>query len=1099
MTVLFADLVGFTTLAEDRDPEAVRELLSRYFDTATEVIRVHGGTVEKFIGDAVMAVWGTPIAHEDDAERAVRAGLELVDAVAALHDGLQARAGVLTGDAAVTLGATNQGMVAGDLVNTAARLQGVAEAGTVLAGEATKRATESAIVFEPLGEHSLKGKTSPVPAWRAVRVVANRGGQGRTDGLEPPFVGRDEELRQLKEILHGIGRELRPRLVSITGPGGIGKSRLVWELEKYIDGVSEDIWWHRGRSPSYGEGITFWALGEMVRRRAGLTEDADEATTRAAIAATLARHVADATEHERIGTALLSLLGVTEAPPGGRDALFPAWRTFFESIATGGTTVLVFEDLQWADSGTLDFIEHLLDWSRGLPIMVVTLARPELFDRRPDWGQGRRQLTALALEPLPESAMHELLDGLVPGLPADALAAIVGRAEGVPLYAVEMVRGLLADGLIERRGDAYAPVGDLAELRVPESLRSLIASRLDALDPADRALVQDASVLGQVFSAESLAAVQGAEPERVAEQLRGLVRREILDLERDPKSPERGQYKFVQALIREVAYGTLARRDRRARHLAVARHYEAAGDEELAGALANHYLSAHGASDEGPEADAIAAQARLALTGAADRAAALGSHQQAVAYLEQALAITVDTHDRAVLLDRAARSSSIAATTDSERYATDAIAAYRELGDLRATLEATTRLGRILLDASEVDRAAKVLEDAAREADELGELAVVAEIQANLARAMMRLGRPEDGVAAADRALSIAEVHDLEAVVAEALGNKAACYSQLGRRREARALHTAAVAIAVTLPDRSFELRARNNLASAVGDEDPARSTQMFVESARVAQDIGDRGVYAWQIANAAVGALIEGHDWDHYYGILRELYPETTLPSERARLLTFIIMFESRRGGGAESMAELEALVDDDAGHEVRWMLHMARVHMSYARRDPATAVREARRALDIPTQAPDLTVAHMLRGGVRAGDAEVVREAADRFDSIPLAGPAAVPRQLFVRGARAVLDGRATEAVADFRAAVELGRSLGELVEAADLAIDALAMAPEEPELRDLAESFRPLLEELQAAPALADLDAFLAAGAPAHSPVVASAAAGVAPQRD
>ncbi|HET6650860.1 MAG TPA: adenylate/guanylate cyclase domain-containing protein, partial [Candidatus Limnocylindria bacterium] len=386
VSVLFSDLVGFTTFAEDRDPEAVRELLTRYFDTATEIVTRHGGTVEKFIGDAVMAVWGTPIAHEDDAERAVRAALEIIDGVKALQPDLQARAGVLTGEAAVTLNAQNQGMVAGDLVNTAARLQGVAEPGTVLVGEATRRAAERSIVFEPLGDHSLKGKTTPVPAWRAVRVVAQRGGQGRTDTLEPPFVGRDEELRQLKDVLHTVGRERRPRLVSITGAGGIGKSRLVWELEKYVDGVAENIWWHRGRSPSYGEGITFWALGEMVRRRAQLTEDADEAATREGIARMLTEYVADASERERIGPALLSLLGVEEAPPGGRDALFPAWRLFFERVAERGTTVLVFEDLQWADTGLLDFIDHLLEWSRGLPMMVVTLARPELFDKRPDWG-----------------------------------------------------------------------------------------------------------------------------------------------------------------------------------------------------------------------------------------------------------------------------------------------------------------------------------------------------------------------------------------------------------------------------------------------------------------------------------------------------------------------------------------------------------------------------------------------------------------------------------------------------------------------------------------------------------------------------------------
>ena len=252
VTVLFADLVGFTPFAEERDAEEVRETLSRYFDLSQQVIARYGGTVEKFIGDAVMAVWGAPVAFEDDAERAVRAGLELIDAVQALGGGIQARAGVLTGEAAVTIGATNQGMVAGDIVNTASRLQSAAAPGTVLVGEATQRAASGAVVFEPAGEQVLKGKAAPVPAWRALRVVAERGGRNRAETLEAPFVGRDVELRLLKDLFHATGRERRARLVSITGIGGIGKSRLAWEFLKYIDGLVETVWWHHGRSPAYG-------------------------------------------------------------------------------------------------------------------------------------------------------------------------------------------------------------------------------------------------------------------------------------------------------------------------------------------------------------------------------------------------------------------------------------------------------------------------------------------------------------------------------------------------------------------------------------------------------------------------------------------------------------------------------------------------------------------------------------------------------------------------------------------------------------------------------------------------------------------------------
>ena len=272
VSVLFADLVGFTPFAEDRDAEDVRETLTRYFDLASEVIGRYGGTVEKFIGDAVMAVWGAPVAREDDAERAVRAGLELVDAVRALGPGIQARAGVLTGEAAVTLGATNQGMVAGDLVNTAARLQSVAPPGSVLVGEATHRSASSAIVFEEVGEQLLKGKVSPVPAWRALRVVAEVGGRNRSEGLEAPFVGRDEEFRLLKDLFHATTRENRVRLVSVIGPAGIGKSRLSWEFLKYIDGLLETVWWHSGRSPAYGEGITLlgpWRDGPRPMRAGG--------------------------------------------------------------------------------------------------------------------------------------------------------------------------------------------------------------------------------------------------------------------------------------------------------------------------------------------------------------------------------------------------------------------------------------------------------------------------------------------------------------------------------------------------------------------------------------------------------------------------------------------------------------------------------------------------------------------------------------------------------------------------------------------------------------------------------------------------------------
>ncbi len=1077
VSVLFTDLVGFTTLAEDRDPEAVRELLNKYFETATQVVERHGGTVEKFIGDAVMAVWGTPVAHEDDAERAVRAALEVVDAVRGLQPDLQARSGVLTGEAAVTLNAQNQGMVAGDLVNTAARLQGVAEAGTVLVGEATMRAAERSIVFEPIGDHALKGKTTPVPAWRAVRVVAQRGGHGRADTLEAPFVGREEELRQLKEVLHAVGRERRPRLVSITGPGGIGKSRLVWELEKYIDGVAEDVYWHRGRSPSYGEGITFWALGEMVRRRAQLTEDADEAATRAAVDAMLIEYVADEAERVRIGPALRALLGVEEGPEGGRDVLFPAWRSLFEHVAQRGTTVLAFEDLQWADAGLLDFIDHLLDWSRGLPIMVVTLARPELFDRRPDWGANRRQLTAVALDPLTDAAMSELLNGLVPGLPEDALAAIVGRAEGMPLYAVETVRGLLADGLIERRGDVYEPTGDLSAIRVPDSLRALIASRLDGLDPADRALLQDAAVLGQVFGVDALAAVSGADQGELGPRLAGLVRRELLDVERDPASPERGQHKFVQSLIREVAYGTLARRDRRARHLAVARHYEGIGDDELAGALAGHYLAAREASDEGAEADAVAAQARLALVGAADRAASLGGHDQALTFLEQALTVAAEPIDRAPILDRAAESAA-AASREAERYGSAAIAAYLAVDDPVAAAAATARLGKVLIDNGQLLRARDVLDLAVPEAEALGDDPVLAETLEHAARVHMRLGEGEVAAALADRGLAIAERLNLERIVVEGFVNRGSALSMLGRRREAIALQEAALELVIRLGDRNLEMRVRNNLASAYQDDEPVKALRMLEEARDLAREVGDRGMYNWLTATAGISAMFEGRDWDEHISLMREAYESATLSADRARIRVLLGALEAERGEHLDELErDMKAIVGDSDNTDERFSLHMALSNAAAARRDYEGAWRNAMVVADMQSQNPEVGLDQALEIAIALRDIDRVREIQRRRANLPGSGAFSRVGIMTASGAEAALSGRRQEALETFRELRALVASIEQRYDLAVRTLFAVQLMPEEPEVRGWADEARQTMTDLKAARRLRELEEALA----------------------
>jgi class 3 adenylate cyclase/tetratricopeptide (TPR) repeat protein len=863
VSVLFADLVGFTSISEQHDSEEVRDLLSRYFTVAREVIAGYGGAVEKFIGDAVMAIWGAPIAREDDAERAVRAALELVDRARELRLGdqrLELRAAVHSGEAAVTAGRTGEGMVAGDLVNTASRLQSVAPPGMVLVGEATHQATSAAIAYEPAGEQLLKGKQAAVAAWRALRVVARVGGEGRDEGLEPPFSGRDEELRLLKDQLHAAERERKLRLISIIGQAGMGKSRLVWELEKYLDGLAGPVfYWHQGRSPSYGEGVTFWALGEMVRRRCRIAEGEDAASTRAKLRATLAEFVPDPEERRTLEPSLGALLGIDEADWHAREQLFSAWRTFFERIADRGTSILVFEDLQWADPGLLDFIEHILEWTRNKPILLITLARPEIFDRRPNWGVGHRSLIGLHLEPLPDEPMTALLHGLVPGMQPADVQKIVARAEGVPLYAVEMVRSLLDGGHVVRGAEAYELVRDLPELDIPPTLKALIASRLDGLDPVARALVADASVIGVVFALPVLAALTGRPASELETRLRALAQKELIALETDPRSPERGQYRFVQGLIREVAYGTLGKRDRRTRHLAVARHYEAVGDEELAGVLASHYLEAYRAAPEGPEGEAVAAQARVALRAAAERASRLHSHEQAFAYFEQALAVTFDGEEQVSVRISAARSARSAGRLGAvEDMLRPAIAWYRAQGDHTNAAQTTAQLAEALLSGSKVDEGMAALQAALTDLPpDAGRAAI--DLYGQLARAHLFRGEPSEALTAVSRALDVAEELRLRTPALQLLITKA--WALMGERhpREAVALAMGALRLADQEDDLLSRLRARINVSGFLSADDPHLALRIALEGVALAKQYG-HGFFAGVLAgNAATSALLIG------------------------------------------------------------------------------------------------------------------------------------------------------------------------------------------------------------------------------------------------
>ncbi len=1075
VSVLFADLVGFTLFAEERDAEDVRDTLTRYFDLAGEVIARHGGTVEKFIGDAVMAVWGAPLAREDDAERAVRTALELVDAVRTLGPTIQARAGVMTGEAAVTVGAVGQGMVAGDLVNTASRLQSVALPAAVLVGEATQRAAAAAIVFEPAGEQLLRGKTAPVPAWLALRVVAERGGRNRAEVLEAPFVGRDDELRLLKDLFHATVRERRPRHVSITGQAGIGKTRLAWEFLKYADGLVEDAFWHEGRCPAYGDGITFWALGEMVRARAGLLETDDESTTRARIAETVAAHVPDPDERRWIEPALLALLGI-EASAGGTEQLFGAWRMFFERLAAATPVVMVFEDLHHADSGLLDFICHLLEWSRGVPIYVLTLARPELLERRPDWGAGRRNFASLHLEALPEGAMRELLAGLVPGLPEAAVRAIVERADGVPLYEVETVRMLLADGRLVASEGSYRPAGDLSTIAVPETLTELVAARLDALEPDERTLILDAAVLGQSFSTEALAAVSGVDASALAQPLRALVRRELLAVEGNPRSPERGQHAFVQALVREVAYNTLARRDRKVRHLAAARHFEALGNDELAGALAGHYLAALQNASEGPEVDALAVQTRIALRAAAERAIALGSYDQALTFLEQALTVTADRGETADLLERAGDAASAAARHEAaETHLRRAVSAQRDLGDRAAIVRATAALGRALINAWRTSEALALLEPAAAEFEDLAADPAGIALGGQLARACFMRGDYRHAIEVADRVLDAAEHADLPAVVADALVTKGSALVGLGRPIEGLGVLRAGQEVAEAHGLGLILARALTNRSGIEGSRDPRAALEVARAGLALARRLGLRHLIVMLLNNAAESAVRTG-DWPWADGELEAAAAEEFEASDRAMLLWNEAQLRAIRGElVADQLDEIARLVGDSDDPQTRMLVASGDGYAAFVAGRFGDARTAFLRAAEL--WAPTFWRLRAARAALWAGDATAARDDLAALDAAGVHGPAADADRRTVRAGIAALDGRPADALALYRDALRAWRNLGLVWDEALCGLDmATLLDPADPEVRAAAWAAREILVRLEAAPFLTRLDAAL-----------------------
>jgi predicted ATPase/class 3 adenylate cyclase len=870
VSVLFADLVGFTALSEHRDAEEVRELLTRYFDTSRTIVERYGGVIEKFIGDAVMAVWGAPVANEDDSERAVRAALDLVEAVAALGaevgaPDLRARAGILTGEAAVNLGAQGQGMVAGDLVNTASRVQSSAAPGTVLVGEATRRATEAAIVYEDVGAYELKGKADAVRLWRALRVMAGRGGLMKSEGLEAPFVGRDRELKLVKDLFHACVEEGKAHLVQVTGIAGIGKSRLGWEFFKYLDGVQRLFFWHRGRCLAYGEGVTYWALAEMVRGRAGILEGEDRASAAPKLREAVERYVSDPEDRRFVEPRLAHLIGIEERRASDKADLFAGWRLFFERLAEQNPILMVFEDLQWADPSLLEFLDYLLEWSRSYPIFVMTLARPGASGA--SLTASKRNATSIYLEPLPARAMEQLLTGLVPGLPGELTAKILDRAEGVPLYAVETVRMLLDRGLLVQEGPVYTPAGRIEDLEVPETLHALIAARLDGLSPEERRLVQDAAVLGKSFTRRALAALSGLHERELDPLLASLVAKEVLSVQADPRSPERGQYGFLQDLVRTIAYETLAKRDRKQKHLRVAAYLEEAwGDdeEEIVEVVASHYLEAYRLSPDAEDAGGIKEQARRMLVRAAERAASLAAAEEAETYFQQAAELTDSRLERAELTERAGEMAMTRGQADrAARSYEDSTRLFTEAGLPHAAARVQARLaevdfaqGHLEQALDRMTRAHGVLSGDEPDPD-------LAMVTAQLGRFLAIAGREEEATSLLEEALELSEHLELPEVYAQALSSRGILLINRGRLDEAVTLHRRALQVALEHGLTAAALRAYNNLAVALQSLDRfAEMVDLAGQALELARRTGDRFRELSWLTGTLIPLILVGR-WD--------------------------------------------------------------------------------------------------------------------------------------------------------------------------------------------------------------------------------------------
>ena len=748
-------------------------MLRPYHVRLRQEIERFGGTLDKFIGDAVMAVFGAPTSHEDDPERAVRCAARMLEAIAELNAtqpalALSVRIGITTGEALVVLqpGSETEGVV-GDIVNTASRLQGVAPVNGILVGEGTWRATHGPFEYEELEPVRVKGKAQPVPVWRLVRA-RSRLGVDVDQRPVAPFIGRDAELGLLKRCYARILRERSVQLVTLLGEPGLGKSRLTHEFARHVDDYRELVSWRQGRCLPYGDGITFWALGEIVKAQAGILESDPSTQVAAKLDGALQALVGRASDREWLRARLAPLLGLSNAEGPGADQaeLFAAWRRVIEAMAASGPLVLVVEDLHWADAALLQFLKYLIDSSAGIALLVIAAARPELLDRYPGWNVERPNASSITLSPLTYTDTTALIAALLgqPVLPTEVQALLLERAGGNPLYAEEFARLLTDRGLLVRDGHTVR-LSPGQEIPFPETVQALIAARLDLLPLERKALVQDAAVVGKVFWSGALAAIGDRDEQALQAELDELERKELIRAAKVSSVEGQTEYAFWHAVVRDVAYAQIPRAGRMRRHRTAAEWLEHLAGERLADRaeiIAHHYSQAVAlARATGEQARRLAEleeRARRFLILAGDRAIGLNVAKAQV-YYQRALALCPPDHpERPRIVAGTARAAFQSGRVEDAAVAyEEAIAGFARHGDVRGQGEALNRLCTVLWNQGETRRSRAVLLQAIELLEQERPSPELCSSYAQMAADRVLSGHSEEAPAWADKALALAE------------------------------------------------------------------------------------------------------------------------------------------------------------------------------------------------------------------------------------------------------------------------------------------------------------------------------------------------------